>query len=145
MGAAAADIVVHALDNLVATCGWICQQQSICVHKHPRSTESALNRPMFEKGALKRMESISIGQTFYGDNFLAADIAYGETAGTDRFLIDDDGARSAEPLAAAEFGPGKIQVRAENPKKLSVAFDLYCCRFSVECEFNGFCHIDISY
>jgi hypothetical protein len=79
---------------------------------------------VFQKSALKGMQGISVSQTFYGKDLLAVHIPHGEAAGTYGPLVDDDGAGAAEPLAASEFGSGKIQFGTQYPEKLSVAFDL---------------------
>lgn len=142
MGTAAAEVVVHAFNNIVAAGGRIFEQHCISIHQHARCAESALNGAVFEEGVLQGMEFVSLRQTFDGHHVLAVYIPDGQAAGANGLFIDDDRAGAAKAHAASKFGSSKSQIRAQNPEERPVTFDIYAGRLSVKGKFDVFIHID---
>ena len=142
MGTAAAEVVVHALDNLVSAERRILEHHCIGVHKHAGCAESALNSAMFEESLLQRVQFVSLRQSFDRHDVFPFYVPDRQTAGANGLFINDDSAGAAKSHAASEFGSRESEIRTQNPEERPVAFNFYAGWLPVKIEFDGFFHID---
>jgi hypothetical protein len=141
MGAAAAQVVFHAHNDLVARKLRILEQHRIGVHDHAWRTKAALNCAVFGKRVLQRMKLVAFRQALYRCNFFSANTADGRHTTSNSFLVDNHGACAAETLSTTIFCSCQAQVRAQHPQELSVAFNIQLYGFSIQFETYGFFHI----
>jgi hypothetical protein len=95
---------------------------------------------MLHEGSLQRVKRSVVRKSLYGKNLFSRDILDRVSAGSDRFIVDDDGAYTALALAAAELGAGQFQVRAQHPEEIALAVRGYAYGTVVELETNGLIH-----
>jgi hypothetical protein len=115
IGAAAAEVSLQSLDDIFFGRLRVLPQESVGLDDHPRCAESALERVVPDESLLQRVELSVFLQAFDGDDLFSFRILDGILTGQDRFIIDEDGAGSAESLSAAVFCAGVFKVRAQNP------------------------------
>ena len=111
MGAAAAEIVLHAHNNLLARERGIFEQQRIGVHYHARSAEAALQGAVFGECFLKRMQFIALSQSLDSRNLFAVNLSDRHHAAANSALVDHNRTGTAQAHAAAVFRPCKSQIR----------------------------------
>ncbi len=76
MGAASAQVFIHAGDDFVPRRGGIISQQAVGFEDHSGCTKAALETDMLDKRFLKRMQSAVLGESFNGCNLAAVDVLY---------------------------------------------------------------------
>src|SRR6266851_207741 len=81
---------------------------------HAGGADAALGSALFEEALLNGMEFLADDEAFDGGDFGALGLQDGDEAGVDQIAVDEDGAGSALAFAASLFGPGEVQVFAED-------------------------------
>ena len=115
MGAAAAKIVVHPRDDLVAGRLRIRYQEAIGLENHAGGAEPALKGVVLDKGPLDRVKLPVSGKSFNRFDFTSRDRPYGNLARGYRLVVYKDRASTAQTLSATKFGSGKAQIGSQNP------------------------------
>ena len=116
IGAAAADIARHGFAYLVTGGFWIVQEKGCRLHDLPGLAIAALRDISLAPGFLNRV--IACGVKAFDRRDLAVDhVGNRGDAGPHRILVDDDGACTAQRLAAAEFRAGEAELVAQIPEQ----------------------------
>src|SRR5262249_42940468 len=82
-------------------------------HEEARSAESALQTVGLTKGLLERIEPPPVGEALDGLDVAAVHLNGEQQAGPHGRPIDDDRARAAHTVLAAEMGSGQLEVVAQ--------------------------------
>src|SRR5215469_4720766 len=120
IGAAAADVAVHALNDLFwSGIGGVVEKRHGS-ENHPRGTVAALEGFDFEERLLHGIELAPAPQAFDGRNLLSGNGARRDSARANRQAFDENGAGSALAFAASVFGAGQSEMVAQNIEKALV-------------------------
>jgi hypothetical protein len=112
MGSTTAEMIVHALDDF-CLCGLVfLQQKTVCVHNHPRGTKAALQGVVVHEGFLERVEFSIPCQPLNGGYFLSFDPLHRDLTGAGWFVVDENGAGSADTLSATIFRSSEPKIGA---------------------------------
>ena len=141
MRATAAEVTVHALDDLGTRGMRSVQQQAVSVHDHAGGAVAALQGIVVDEGLLQRMQLAVRGQALDRGDVLARHVLCFERAGAYGLLLDDDGARAAQTLTTSILGAGQSQVVAEHRKQRAMGIDPNAHSLAVEIEADGFVHV----
>jgi hypothetical protein len=82
-----------------------------------------LNATVFDECLLYRVQLLSVGQSFYGDNLLPLNFRREKQTGTHGCPIQQDRARTACSILAPALRPGKVQIIADDLQKGAVRSD----------------------
>lgn len=109
VGAAAADVAVHVMDDVFAAGVRSFLQQRHAGDDHAGSAIAALHGALFEEGVLERVvDAFDSGDLFAGGG------AHGGDARADGLAIEQYGASAALAFAASVLGSGEREVVAQN-------------------------------
>src|SRR5690348_15482624 len=133
--AAAADVTRHRFAYLVMRGFWIVHQQRGRLHDLTGLAEAALRHIDLAPGLLNGMVAGRM-QAFDGGDLPARGIGEGRDAGTDRLLVHDHGARSAQRLAAAELGSGHSDFVANKPQQWEVRIPVPAVLLAIDFQFD---------
>jgi hypothetical protein len=118
IGAAAADIAVHALQRLLAA------QETACILDHlgrchdlPRLAVAALRGLLGNPGRLQSLAFFSLCQAFDRGDLRARSASHWCDAGALRRAVDMHGTRAALGDATAILGARKVEVFAQYPEQ----------------------------
>src|SRR5688500_6067938 len=106
MRSAAADVAVHAADDLILGRVRLAREQRHRRHDHPSSAVTALHRVKLREGLLNRMQAPGRDQAFNLGDALSLNGAYRRYARAHRLAVDQDRARATLTLPAAVLGTG---------------------------------------
>src|SRR5687768_12157342 len=99
MSTAAAEVLIHLLDDLLPRRLGVLLQQAISAHDHPGGAEAALKGALIDEGLLQGMELSILLQPFNADEVLSFDAGQRGLAGANRDAIDGNGAGAADAEA----------------------------------------------
>src|SRR5688572_3991109 len=123
IGAAAAEIAVHVLDDLRTRGLLVAREQVGRLHDLSGLAVAALRHLLRDPGALQRM--IGLGRKpFDGGDALAGDLRRGDLARARGTAVDMDGAGATQAGAAAEFGAAELEMLAHDPEQRRVGCDV---------------------
>ena len=109
VGAAAADVAVHVMDDVFAAGVRSFLQQRHAGDDHAGSAIAALHGALFEEGVVERVvDAFDSGDLFAGGG------AHGGDARADGLAIEQYGASAALAFAASVLGSGEREVVAQN-------------------------------
>jgi hypothetical protein len=77
MGAAAAEIVVHLRNDLVAGRPWIRCQEAVCLENHAGGAEAALEGVVLDESPLNGVKPPVFGKAFDRFDFTSRDVPCG--------------------------------------------------------------------
>src|SRR4051812_36144807 len=117
IGAAAADIPLHVLEDLLAAGIRILLQQRYPGHDHPGRAVAALHGARLEKSFLQRMQPAVALETLDGDDRLIADAAGRRHTGAYRAAVYQHRATAALPFPAAVLGAREVEIVAQDAEK----------------------------
>jgi hypothetical protein len=89
-------------------------EQMVSSEDHTWGADSALGPTVFEEALLDRVEFLVDGYAFDGGDLGSFGLEDWDQAGVDEVSVDDDSAGSALAFSAAFFGPGEVEVFAED-------------------------------
>ena len=84
---------------------------------------AALEGGVADEGLLDRVRPAGSGEAFDSEDFPARDVPDGRRAGAHGFVVHEDRAGAAVPLAAAVLGAAEAQVVAEHPEEGTFGVD----------------------
>src|SRR5262245_49620890 len=116
IGGAAAQVAVHARDDLLIARRGVLRQQGGGLHDLAGLAVPALRDLQFDPGSLDRMRVARIEALDGGDGGVA-DVAERDRTGPHCLSVDVDGAGPALGDAAAELGSGEPQLLADHPEQ----------------------------
>lgn len=140
MGSAAAQVVIHSLQNIGVGRMRFLAEQCVRVQDHPRRAVSALQGIGFHKCFLQGMEFPLLREAFDRHDGLPLDVGSGRCAGSDGLIVNKNGARPAEALSATIFGASEAAIGPQDPQQHAVSIDGQGCRPAVECEAQRVVH-----
>jgi hypothetical protein len=111
-------------------------EETHCRHDHSRCAVRALHRFLVEERLLHRMELVSSGNAFDGDNLLRADRPSSGDAGSLGFSIDENGAGATLALPAAVLASRQVEMIAQDGKQAGLWICFYRVGVSVDGETN---------
>jgi hypothetical protein len=132
---AAADVAGHSLFYLTIGGLWIFQEQGRGLHDLPGLAITALRHIQLSPRFLNRMIAGRM-KAFNGCDFPIGNIGHGRNAGAYGLLIDDNGACTAQSLAAAEFRTGQSDLVAKKPKQRKIRIAVPSLFLSVDFQFG---------
>ena len=94
----------------------ILHQKRLGRHDHAGRAEAALDRDLFYKGALDRIQFPALRQSFDRKNMAALQLCGKGQAGVDRLSVHDDGAGAAFALRAPFLYTGEVQLISKDIK-----------------------------
>ncbi len=144
MRPAPAQVVLHAVDDVLPTRLGIAQQKTIRIENHARRAEAALESVMLCKRFLERMQLSVNGQPLDGKNLLVFDAADGNHARAKSHAVHDDRARTAKTFPAAVLCSCQTQIGAQDPQKGTLRIGVYAYGVAIELERNVLFHIEPS-
>src|SRR3954467_7524889 len=133
VGAAAADVAVHVLDDLLARGILVGGQQLGRLHDLARLAVAALRHLLGDPGFLQRMRPIG-RQALDRRHARALDDCERRGARAHRLAIDMHGARAAERGTTAELRSGELQLIADHPEKRCAVLRFRGDRLAIELE-----------
>ena len=92
----------------------ILPQKRLGRHDHAGRAEAALDRDLFYKGALDRIQLPALRQSFDRKNMAALQLCGKGQAGVNRLSVHDDGAGTAFTFRAPLFYAGEVQLISED-------------------------------
>ena len=95
------------------------RQEGDRAHDHAGRAVAALERTGLDEGPLDGMQPTVAGQPFDRRDDMAGGVGDARLAGLDR-LVEEDGARAAFALAAAELGAGQAQLLAQREEQAPI-------------------------
>src|SRR3954463_8991900 len=113
--AATADVARHRFADLVVGGFWIVHQQRGRLHDLAGLAIAALRDIDLAPGLLHRVIAGRV-QALDGGDVAAGHVGNRGDAGAYGLLVDDDGARAAQRLAAAIFGPRQSRLVTDEPQ-----------------------------
>jgi hypothetical protein len=140
MGAAAAKMVVHTFNDLVAGRLRVGQQEAIGLENHAGRAKPALKGVVLDKGPLDGVKLSLQGKSFNRCDFSSRDGPYGHLTRGLRLVIHKNRAGATQPRAATKFRSGKAQIVPQNPQERPLAVDFDADGLVVEGELDGFDH-----
>lgn len=117
--AAAADIALQRLNDLLIAGFGVCLQEADTAHDHSRSAVGALEGVEIQEGLLHGVKLTVFFEAFDGGDRLHY-FAEQNLAGTPRRPADQDRARAALPFTAAVFCAGEAEFVAQNGEKTDI-------------------------
>ena len=135
VGAAAADIAGHTVDDLLIGGIGICRQQRRRLHDLSGLTVAALRHVVSTPGALHRVITFGI-KPLDGGHLLAGGRRDGSHATAHRFTVDVHSAGAAERHAAAELGPGEPELISDVPEQRHVGVAIELATYAVDFQGN---------
>ena len=85
------------------------RQKGMRGHQHAGRAEAALQRVMLAEGGLQRAQRVVVRETLDGDDAAAFGLHRQHQTGADRSPVDNDRARAADAVLAAEMRAGEPQ------------------------------------
>src|SRR4051794_16653561 len=140
VGAAAADVRAHVLDDLGARRLGLLLEQIGRAHDLAGLAVAALRHPLGEPGLLHRMAGVG-GQALDGGHRLAGDLRHLRLAGEGALAVDVHHAGAAQPGAAAELGAGELEILADHPQQWGGRRRVSRRRLAVHNEVRGHCFL----
>ena len=131
IGAAAADIAVHVLDDVVARRVLVGREQRRRLHDLAGLAVAALRHLLGDPGLLQRMAAVG-RQSLDGGHGLSRDQRQRHRARAHRLAVDMHRAGAAGGDAAAEFGAGEFEMLAQHPKQRRVGRGIDLVPLSVD-------------
>ena len=119
IGATAADIAVHVLDDLFGRGLGDLAQEADARHDHAAGAIAALHGARLEKRLLERMELAVFLEALDGRDLASGDRAEPGDARADRLAVGQHGAGPAPAFAAAVLGTGQAKVVAQHAEQKS--------------------------
>ena len=125
MGPAAADVILHAVLDLLQRRLRFFLQQGHGGQDHARRAIPALHGVVLGEGPLDGVERLAPGQPLDRPHGFAPHGFQGKLAGLDGLVVEEHRAGPAIALAAAEFRPGQAEIGAQRPEQRlpAVGFD----------------------
>jgi hypothetical protein len=114
VAAAAAEIPVESLLDLVVRWFGISIQERFCHHDHPVHAVTALRRLLLDKRNLQRVGVLQRAQTFQRSDVAVLRRANGNLAGAQGVTIQDHSTGAALAQPTAESGPMQFGVVSQN-------------------------------
>src|SRR5262249_42875461 len=106
-------------------------------HEEARSAESALQPVVLMKGLLERIEPLTVGEALDGLDVTAVHLNGEEQAGSHGRAVDDDRARAAHTVLAAEMRSRQLEVVAKEIGERLPGFHAPLVRSSVDGDANN--------
>src|SRR5215216_498387 len=115
MRPAAADVAVHAADDLILGRIRLTREQRDSRHDHAGGAVATLHGVLFDERLLDAMQRAGRRrESFNRRDAFPLERADGRDARAHSHSVDEDSAGAALPLTAAVFGPGEAELRAEH-------------------------------
>src|SRR5262249_8659229 len=124
VGPAAADVAVHGPHDLGRARLGLLVEQADPRHDHPRGAVAALHGPSVEERLLERVEAALALEALDGRDRLLGHGADACGARARRLAVDEHGARSAAPLAAAVLRARQVELIAEYAEQAPLGVDV---------------------
>jgi hypothetical protein len=133
---AAAKIPHHPGTYFFVTRVWMPVQERFCTHHHPWRTDATLKPAMVDKRLLDWMQAIAIRQPFNSDNVCTVTPGGQLKTSAGQTAIDGDGARTANPNAAAFLGARQLEIIAQTIQQQTPRLHLDITQLPIQPKLN---------
>ena len=140
MGAAPAEVLFQAANNLLSRGGGVLRQQANRRQHHARRAEPALQSVVLHERLLHRMQFPLFGKALDGHHLLVLNVFHLPQARADCHPVQQHRAGAAVPFPTTELGPRQPQIGAKHPQQQAVSVHVQPHRFVIEFEGNSVTH-----